>query len=415
MQNILDLIGQYVALKKETGSEYSGPCIFCADGNDRFRVWEDTQRYWCRQCDQKGDVYQFCKDALAMEHNDILTMLGRGSERSDLKHDQRPILKPQRPTEPEIDRLRWSSQAKLAVAWCHEQLLKNKSLIQWLESERGINLATIKQWRLGFSPKKIWSEPSQWGFDGGKKPFFPCGLVIPHIQHDNSITGINIRRFKPSDNLPSAIAGIERQAENESAYARVRGTISKPWIVGYSPGAPRIIVESELDAILLWQELNGLAVPIAVLTAGAKPTADDIGTRDKKEKCPGNVPVKILFSLDFDQAGKERFAWWKQEHDVFALPPIKGKDVSEMHQAGVPLMLWFKKGLQKNGLLTPDALNPWIHYSILTGVDWSAQGDIPEGLRAQLEQLVIDWQAVAGTDPDRQAVIEQEYMTLWKA
>ncbi|MES2344647.1 MAG: primase-helicase zinc-binding domain-containing protein [Chlamydiota bacterium] len=43
------------------GGEYHSPCPKCG-GKDRFIIWKETGRYWCRQCDLKGDSIQFCRD-----------------------------------------------------------------------------------------------------------------------------------------------------------------------------------------------------------------------------------------------------------------------------------------------------------------------------------------------------------------
>lgn len=83
--DLLALASQYLELKRVSATEHAGPCPFCNAGTDRFRIWPETGRYWCRKCDSQGDAYQFCKEHLSMSHDDILTTLGRSSERSDVK------------------------------------------------------------------------------------------------------------------------------------------------------------------------------------------------------------------------------------------------------------------------------------------------------------------------------------------
>lgn len=41
-------------LKRKTGDEYAGPCPFCG-GTDRFVVWAEKKKFWCRQCGERGD------------------------------------------------------------------------------------------------------------------------------------------------------------------------------------------------------------------------------------------------------------------------------------------------------------------------------------------------------------------------
>lgn len=404
--NILELIGQYTQLKHVSADEYAGPCVFCADGQDRFRVWEGTRgnraQYWCRHCQAKGDAYQFCKDYLHMGHNDILTRLNRSAERSDLviKPKLKPVTKRDTPLH---DTLKWQDQARQAAKWCHLQLKRNKPLLTWLEQDRGIDADTVDAWQLGFNPVRSFSAPDIWGFEPDtKKVFLPVGLTIPHTRPDGTITGLNIRRFKPGDNVPEH---LERQGENEPPYIRARGSISNPWALTDGPWDhdwPRVIVESELDALLLWQELSMLAVPVALLTAGAKP-----------ESLETSGPV--LFSLDFDDAGKKHFVWWSQKHSSVPAPPVKGKDITDMYRAGVDVLQWFKLCLANAGQLTPDRLNPWAHFTLTCGQDWSRPPDMPAHIWERCTAIdgpVIRWQMGFYDDAERNAT-EQEYRRLW--
>ena len=67
LSNLIDLIeSDGISLKKASstnGGEYAGSCPWCG-GKDRFRVWAD--RYWCRQCDKKGDEIQYLRDRHGM-------------------------------------------------------------------------------------------------------------------------------------------------------------------------------------------------------------------------------------------------------------------------------------------------------------------------------------------------------------
>ncbi len=61
---LLPLLQQHISLKRvanTNGGEYAGACLACG-GKDRFRVWPTQGRYWCRQCQVKGDAIQFLRD-----------------------------------------------------------------------------------------------------------------------------------------------------------------------------------------------------------------------------------------------------------------------------------------------------------------------------------------------------------------
>jgi hypothetical protein len=81
--NILDLV---LDLKhtgtSRRGPEYHGPCPFCG-GTDRFTVWPEqgeTGRYWCRQCNWKGDAIQLLRDRDGLSFMEAKRSLGLSTD-----------------------------------------------------------------------------------------------------------------------------------------------------------------------------------------------------------------------------------------------------------------------------------------------------------------------------------------------
>jgi len=64
-------------LKPKGGGEYSAACPWCG-GKDRFCVWPEKDRYWCRQCDAKGDSIQLLRDLDGLSFQEAKEALGRG-------------------------------------------------------------------------------------------------------------------------------------------------------------------------------------------------------------------------------------------------------------------------------------------------------------------------------------------------
>ena len=58
---ILDLIqNDGLSIQRKGANEYASSCPVCG-GDDRFIIWTDSDRYWCRQCDLKGDAIQYLR------------------------------------------------------------------------------------------------------------------------------------------------------------------------------------------------------------------------------------------------------------------------------------------------------------------------------------------------------------------
>lgn len=200
----------------------------------------------------------------------------------------------------------------------------------WLQNERGLQLDTIDEARLGivledlYFPREVWGLPAETNKETGrqKKVWIPAGIVIPCFQ-DAEICRLRIRRFSPGDG---------------GRYIVVSGSSSRPLAFGLSRDVFAII-ESELDGILLWQEAGELTGIVAVGSARAKPdrALDELLTRSRA----------ILVCLDFDEAGA-RGSWefWARRYPNFKRWPCPvGKDPGEAFQKGVDLKTWIRTGL----------------------------------------------------------------------
>jgi hypothetical protein len=98
------------------------------------------------------------------------------------------------------------------------------------------------------------------------------------------------------------------------------------------PGAPLIIVEGELDALFLGQELGELA---AVVTLGSA------STRPEGSTYLAMLPAPVWYlALDADPAGDKAASGWPARVRRVS-PPAPAKDWTEAAQAGIDLRRWW--------------------------------------------------------------------------
>lgn len=64
------------SLTKKTSNEFSTACPFCG-GKDRFCVWPETNKFWCRQCDKKGDTITILREMDGMTFEDAANAIGK--------------------------------------------------------------------------------------------------------------------------------------------------------------------------------------------------------------------------------------------------------------------------------------------------------------------------------------------------
>jgi len=142
---LAQVIGQSVKLTRK-GREYSGLCPFHNEKSPSFTVNEDKGFFHCFGCGAHGDVITFLMRSRHMSFPDAVEQLA-GQAGLDL-----PEQTPQ-------DREREKRQAGLhdvteaAARWFEEQLWKasGKSALDYLR-DRGLSDATIRRFRLGYSP-----------------------------------------------------------------------------------------------------------------------------------------------------------------------------------------------------------------------------------------------------------------------
>lgn len=253
------------------GGEFAGSCPFCG-GDDRFRVWPSSGRWWCRQCKSKGDPVDLVMELEGITFAEAVAKLAGGVINGPMGAKRQPT-KP----EPEQDFTAWQSRAREFHHWALDQL--GKDALRYLAT-RGLDDITAYGAGLGWNPRLITDRGEHWGLTG--RVTLSPGLVIPY-EYEGQITAFNIR--------------------TSSGYRIVRGSrlaidgqrvIFKPspWdITGQV-----ILFEGEIDALSAWQALADPTIGVGSIPAGNLTSLDQIGGRD------------CWVCFDTDKAGKDAAA-----------------------------------------------------------------------------------------------------------
>lgn len=340
---ILDLYSQRKLearrVSNNKGGEYHGPCPGC-DGQDRFHLWPEQGEhgtYWCRQCGKAGDAIQFLRDFEGLSFKAACAAMGRELVQdipSTPRHREK-TWRPQ-PSIPLDDQ--WQEKAAKLVEWSHKHLLGCPDQLKWLAS-RGIGLETVKAFRLGWNPgekgRDLWRAREPWGLpevinERTRKPkplWLPCGLVIPCIDQSGAVLRIRIRR-----------------PEGEPRYYVVPGSSAAPLYLARSRSVA-VVVESELDALAVYEAAGDLVGAYAIGNSSAKPDAE---TFSRLRELP-----LILIATDFDEpdqrgqrAGAKAASWWIENLPQSERWPVPtGKDPGEAFMTGVDLRSWVRTGL----------------------------------------------------------------------
>jgi len=334
--NIIDLIqADGFTLKRQAttnGGEYAGPCPFCGEGKDRFRVWPEQKngRYWCRSCGKTGDSIQYLRERRGISFVEACNILDH--DPGPRLNITRPMPAAWTPRKAITPNEAWQAKARAFLDGAIGCLWSPKGDVmrQWLHDVKGLSDDSIKVSGLGYNLTDIYESRGTWGLEASlkdngteKKQWIPAGLIIPYIV-GGQVLRLRIRRDEPGDG---------------SRYIVVSGSSMEPMAWGQDKAAA-VIVESELDGLLLNQEAGDLCGVIAMGTATAKP---DTATHEAL-----NAAAVILISLDADDAGiKSSWQFWPEIYGTKAKrwPCINGKDPSEARLNGLDLRAWVVAGI----------------------------------------------------------------------
>lgn len=332
--SLLELVEELALQPKRTastnGGEYHCACPTCG-GDDRFMFWPQTDRYWCRQCESKGDSIQFCRDFMGLDYRSACAKVGAPIKDYLPRQSVRPLFTPQAANAPSEA---WQQNAESMVIRCHQSLLSDPSAMKRL-LERGLTQQSIDRYRLGWNPSTQFESYSLWGLsacyrdDNGqeRRLWLPKGIVIPTLNGD-SIVKLKVRRddWHYDDKHPK--------------YVEISGSMKALSWYGSTEQHPVVVVESELDAILIQQNAGHLCGCVALGGVGRKP---DLESHWRLLSAP-----KILYALDFDEAGKKAFSFWKSTYkNLMAWPSPIEKSPGDALQAGVDLAMWIASGLKR--------------------------------------------------------------------
>ncbi len=310
------------------GGEYASACPACHEGVDRFRMWPDQGRYWCRQCQASGDIIQFCRDFLGLTFQEAC-------HRSNKEPNKRivnatiPEFLPKISTLPPV---LWREKAACFVNWSYEQLLLSPAAMEGV-LVRGFHESSIAKYKIGYcrNPdsgqfKDLFRNKADWGLAStpSNKLWLPHGIVIPTFRN-GEVVKLKIRRsdWKPGE---------------PHKYVVVSGSMKAPALFGDLQLHVSVVVESEFDAMLLQQEAGDVCSCIALGGLG-KP---DLETHHLLSGCP-----LVLFALDFDEPGKKAYSFWKSAYSKLRAWPVPiTKSPGDALLAGVNLRQWVLDGLK---------------------------------------------------------------------
>ncbi len=375
--DLLVLIGRDVPLRRAAstnGGEYTGPCPFCGghekqDAN-RFHVWPQAGRWWCRKCNRSGDDIQYIRERDAVGYPEACRRLGLETlERSRSTAVAAPV-----PPSPVFSLLSapdaaWQGRGAEFVAAAEETLWKpaGRRALDWLH-QRCLSDDTIRAAQLGYHDTDVWEPPSTWGLSADhKKIWLPKGIVIPWWIR-GALWRVNIRRPQ-GDPKYVGPAGWSKCLYNADTLGGDR---------------PAVLVEGEIDALTVMQCASEVVAAVA--------TGSTSGARHMRWIGRLALAPLVLVAFDCDDGGEKGAAFWLERLSLARRWRPLWADVNQMAQSGADVRRWVLAGISHH--------DPGLARRLEQNLTGNPGEPIRIKLNALMEFLSANQLEVCGGDPD---------------
>lgn len=295
--NIVEVVSSYVKLTK-AGRNYKGLSPFNKEKTPSFFVSPDRGVYYCFSSHKGGDIFTFIEEMEGLDFRGALSIL---AERAGVE-----LTRENKDTRDKRERLFQALEE--STAYFEEALSRNSPVMAYLK-KRGISEASVKEWRLGYSPK---------GWEHLKSHLLSKGFTIPELEgaglvkrgEEDPHTGKYYDRFRnrimfPIADVSSRIIAFSGRAfgdGEEPKYLNSPETeLFEKGRVLYGLNRAKsairknnfsVLVEGQVDVILSHQA----GFKNAVAVSGTALTNDHLSKLKQ-------VSENVVFAFDADAAG----------------------------------------------------------------------------------------------------------------
>ena len=307
--NIVDIIGQYVQLKK-SGKNYMGLCPFHEERSPSFSVAEDKQIFHCFGCGKGGTVFNFLQEIEGISFPESVKRV------ADLEHLSVDFVwsEPREVADtPENQQRRSLLQLHSKAAELYHHILVNTKIgepaLNYL-LERGLTQELIETFQIGFAPQKrdflsqvfkneqldeTLFEPSGLFVQRDNGTFldrFYQRIMFPINDPQGNVIAFSGRLLKtadfPGDEMPKYLNSPETTLFNKREtlfnFDKARKEIRKENTV--------LLFEGFMDVIAAWQS----GVKSGVASMGTSLTNEQIRRLER-------VAKEVVICYDGDNAG----------------------------------------------------------------------------------------------------------------
>ncbi len=304
--DIVEVVGQYVRLKRQGGARYVGLCPFHSEKTPSFGVHSTLQYYKCFGCDAGGDVFKFVQQIESLTFPETLKLL---AERYGI-----PLPEWRGTDDPEAQRRSALLEMHEVAADLFQSNLRGAAGVgarQYLE-DRGVSRAAMDEFRLGLSDssgQQLINRLQKFGGAAmeesglvGKRPEgggfydrFRGRLMFPIHSESGKVIAFGGRALRPNDE-PKYLNSPETKIYKKSTvlYNLHRAKTSA------RKNDRMILVEGYMDVIGVY----AAGIQEVVASSGTSLGLEQVRTIKRQISQQQAASGQILLNFDSDSAGE---------------------------------------------------------------------------------------------------------------
>lgn len=299
--DIENLISGYVPLKR-AGSNLKGLCPFHSEKTPSFTVYPAENSFYCFGCGVGGNAITFIRQIEHLDYPDAVEFLAKRAGITVVR-DKEPIYRPKG-----IDKKRLYEMNVDAAKFFHRCLFDNtekaREALRYFTEKRGLSLATIKHFGLGFAPDSYDSLISFMLKKGYTRDELVVGYLAGKSEQGRYYDAFRNRVMFPIIDVTGNVIAFGGRVMDDSK-PKYKNTMDTPVFkksrnlfalnFAKNTGAETLILcEGYMDVIAL----HASGFTNAVATLGTAITSEQARLLSRYTK-------KVIISYDADEAGQK--------------------------------------------------------------------------------------------------------------
>ena len=300
--DIETLIGGYVSLKR-AGSNLRGLCPFHNEKTPSFTVYPADNSFYCFGCAAGGDAIAFIRKRENLDYPDAVEFLAQRAGITIVR-DERT----QASSEPNFDRNRMFQMNKDAARYFNHCLFSDnpdaKAALKYFTEDRGLSVATIKHFGLGFAPNSFDAFSKFMRAKGYSYEELVAGFLCGKSEKGRYYDAFRNRVMFPIIDVSGNVIAFGGRVMDDSKPKYKNSSDTPVFKKSRNLFALNFARHSCQDALILCE---GYMDVIAMHAAGFENAVATLGTAITSEQARmmSRYTKKVVISYDADEAGQK--------------------------------------------------------------------------------------------------------------